>query len=362
MSTSVLIQPSFGSPQARKNYSKTLAQPFPFGNGALRNALTVTEYEHLLTLHPEGSARFWATPRNQDKIMSRLKHGDVVLFTGKNHVKAIGEVGAIFRNADAGNAMWPPQPTHGPYLNVYSLISFQETEIPYTDLRKLTDTPSSKGGDNYMGARLYDNDRAARILDGLLIETATEYAATAELAAAGVPDTPVWDQGAVVGAEAHHTDSATGTSPARTFVADRAEARLVVDYKNFLRASGDQRSQQRLKSVVGFSDIYLLPDTPGSGAAEIVEAKSSAAHGKVREALAQLLDYVIHATAEVDALTALFEGAPGARDIHWLGNYGIGCVFRDGEGGFTTIVPPEFRVAAMKPVWQPTGPVGVLQK
>ncbi len=32
-----------------------------------------------------------------------------------------------------------------------------------------------------MGARLYDEDRATRILDGLLIETATEYAATAEL-------------------------------------------------------------------------------------------------------------------------------------------------------------------------------------
>ncbi|BCF86653.1 hypothetical protein RQCS_61980 (plasmid) [Rhodococcus qingshengii] len=357
----MLIQPSFGNPQARKNYSKTLAQPFPFDNGALRNALTATEYEHLLTLHPEGSARFWATPRNQDKIMSRLKKGDVVLFTGQNHVKAIGEVGLSFRNPDAGNAMWPRQETHGPYLNVYSLISFQETQIPYTDLRKLTDTPNSKGGDNYMGARLYDNDRAARILDGLLIETATEYAATAELAVAGIPDAPLWDQGAVVGAEAHNKDSATGTSPARTFVADRAEARLVVDYKNFLHANGDRRSQQRLKSVVGFSDIYLLPNTiAGGGAAEIVEAKSSAAHGKVREALAQLLDYVIHATAEVDALTALFEGAPSARDISWLGNYGIGCVFRDGQGGFATIAPPDSQVAAMKAVWQPTGPVGAL--
>ncbi len=131
MSTSVLIQPSFGNPQARKNCSKTLAQPFPFDKGALRSALTVAEYEHLSGLHPDGSARFWATPRNQDKIMSRLKHGDVVLFTGKNHVKAIGEVGAIFRNADAGDAMRPPQETHGPYLNVYSLISLQETEIPY---------------------------------------------------------------------------------------------------------------------------------------------------------------------------------------------------------------------------------------
>lgn len=360
MSTSVLIQPSFGNPQARKNYSKTLAQPFPFDNGALRSALTVAEYEHLLTVHPEGSARFWATPRNQDKIMSRLKKGDVVLFTGQNHVKAIGEVGVSFRNPDAGNAMWPPQPTHGPYLNVYSLISFQETEIPYTDLRKLTDTPNSKGGDNYMGARLYDNDRAARILDGLLIETATEYAATAELAAAGIPDAPLWDHGAIVGAEAHNTNSATGSSQARTFVADRAEARLVVDYKNFLSASGDRRSQQRLKSIVGFSDIYLLPDTPGSGAAEIVEAKSSPVHGKVREALAQLLDYVIHATSEVDALTALFEGAPSARDIHWLGNYGIRCAFRDGQGGFATIAPPESRVSAMKAVWQPTGPVGAL--
>ncbi|MDJ0104942.1 hypothetical protein QM646_00855 [Rhodococcus erythropolis] len=355
MSTSVLIQPSFGNPQAQANYRETLARPFPFGDGALRDALSAEQYQNLLDLHPDGAARFWATPANQDKIMARVKKGDVVLFTGKNHVRAIGEVGATFRNAEAGNAMWPPQPKHGPYLNVYSLINFQETEIPYTDLRKLTDGPTSTGGDNYMGARLLTDAKATRVLDGLLIETATEYAAAAR---AEISGNPTWDQGAVVGAEAHHIDSAKGSSPARTFVADRAEARLVLAYKDFLSASGDSRSQQRLKSVVGFSDLYLLPDTAEGSCAEIVEAKSSGSHGKVREALAQLLDYVIHATTEIGALTALFDGEPSARDINWLANYGVGCVFRDREGGFVTIAPPESRVEKMKAVWQPLVPVG----
>ncbi|MDV7088620.1 hypothetical protein [Rhodococcus opacus] len=345
--SSVLIQPSFGNAQARRNYAKTLEQPFPFEGGLLGDALAAEESEQLLGLHPGGSARFWATPRNQDKIMARLKRGDVVLFTGNKHVRAIGEVGLSFRNPAAGNAMWPPHKDHGPYLNVYSLISFQPVEIPYPDLRKLTDTATSKGGDNYMGARLYENERAERILDGLLIETATELLASDVLV-----DNETWHQGEVVAAEAHNTDTASGSAPARTFVADRAESRLVVAYKQFLVDSGDRRRQQRLKSKVGFSDLYLLPGAEG-GITEIVEAKSSALHEKVREALAQLLDYVIHAHCKVDALTALFPERPSDRDIRWLGNYGIGCVYPTEATGFKVLAPPESRVPLMKSLWQP---------
>ncbi|MFE5708817.1 hypothetical protein [Rhodococcus koreensis] len=312
--------------------------------------MTANEFDHLADLHPDGSARFWATPRNHDKIMARLKQGDVVLFTGRNHVRAIGEVGCSFKNSAAGNAMWPPQETHGPYLNVYSLISFQPVEIPYTDLRKLTDTPASKGGDNYMGARLYDNDRAERILDGLLIDTATELQASD---GSVDTDTDTWQLGEVVAGETHNADSASRVVHAGAFVADRAESRLVVSYKQFLLDCGDQRRQQRLKSKVGFSDIYLLPRETG-GVTEIVEAKSSASHDKVREALAQLLDYVIHANCKVDALTALFPERPSHRDIRWLGNYGIGCVFPSAEIGFMTVPPSDSRVAFMKQLWQPT--------
>ena len=79
----------------------------------------------------------------------------------------------------------------------------------------------------------------------------------------------------------------------------------MVEYKEFLTASGDTRRQERLRCVVGFSDLLLLPaDAEHSDGGELVEAKSGCGHHKVREALAQLLDYAPHAKGPLDALTA----------------------------------------------------------
>jgi hypothetical protein len=343
VSRNVLIQPSYGNAQAKKNWAATLQQVVSFQDGALRKALTDEQYSALIALHPSGEARFWATTENQDKKMDEVNTGDVVLFTGSNHALAVGEVGLSFRNSAAGNALWPPHPTNGPYQNVYSLISFQDTSIPYEDLNKLTAKNGSTARDNYMGARLLRGGDAERVIDGLLISTSTEI------------DTQPnafdhWRLGAVVGDEAHNAESSK-PSPARPpFIADRRESALVVSYKEFLREAGDTREQGRLKSVVGFSDLYLVPSSGGE--LELIEAKSDASHAKVREALAQLLDYAAHAHEPLDALTALFPDRPNVRDIEWLANYGIGCVCQAGDT-FTTVRPPAQQVVTMKPVWQP---------
>ena len=160
-----------------------------------------------------------------------------------------------------------------------------------------------------------------------------------------------WRKGVVVDDEAHNADT-FHPSPARPpFIAERRESALVVAYKAFLRDAGDTREQRRLKSLVGFSDLFLVPVTDGD--LELVEAKSDAKHSKVREALAQALDYAAHAHEHLDALTALFPERPDDRDIQLLGNYGIGCVYRDSNGTFTRIPAPAHRVAQMKPLWQP---------
>jgi hypothetical protein len=276
--------------------------------------------------------------------MDELNTGDVVLFTGNNHALAVGEVGVSFRNAAAGDALWPPHSSNGPYQNVYSLISFQDTRIPYEDLNKLTAKNGSTARDNYMGARLLRGKAAERVIDGLLISTSTEIASQPHAA-------DYWAQGSVVADEAHNAESSS-PSPARPpFIADRRESALVVAYKAFLRDAGDTREQGRLKSPVGFSDLYLVPVAGGD--LELLEAKSDAKHSKVREALAQVLDYAAHAHEQVDALTALFPERPTERDIQWLGNYGIGCVYREGNGTFTMIQASSQRVAQMKPLWQP---------
>ncbi|GEM_PF-2237149 len=247
----VLIQPSFGNAQARSNYAATLENPISFMTGALRDALSEDEFKELYRLHPDGTARFWATPANHDKKMDKLALGDVVLFTGGGRVRAIGEVGASFRNADAGDAMWPPAEKHGSYQNVYSLITFGEAEIPYEVLRKLTAKPNSSGGDNYMGARLLEGHWAERVIDGLLIDTRTEVTAFAE--------DDVWVGGVAVEDEAHSTGRAEWSAPERQFVASRRESELVVSFREHLTSSGDPRSQKRLKSAVGFSDFVSGP-------------------------------------------------------------------------------------------------------
>jgi hypothetical protein len=104
MEPNVLIQPSFGNPQARRNYESTLAQEVRLDVGSLREALSDAQLAALQSVHPEGTARFWATTSVHDKKMDELGAGDIVLFTGQKHVLAIGEVGVSFRNAQAGNA------------------------------------------------------------------------------------------------------------------------------------------------------------------------------------------------------------------------------------------------------------------
>lgn len=89
--TQVVIQPSFGKPASRRRWRDTLAKPVPFGEPGLRQLLTEEQHARLLAMHPTGRARFWGATSIHDKNMDRLATGDVVLFTGQRHVRAVGE-------------------------------------------------------------------------------------------------------------------------------------------------------------------------------------------------------------------------------------------------------------------------------
>jgi hypothetical protein len=84
-----------------------------------------------------------------------------------------------------------------------------------------------------------------------------------------------------------------------------------------------------------------------------VEAKSSAKHKFVRQALSQLLDYVRFSPTPVTSLAALFPKCPANLGVQLLHHYGIDCIYVDVEGSFTSLpAPPSARSA-----WQSTGPV-----
>ncbi|MGW4370659.1 hypothetical protein ACWEKT_33960 [Nocardia takedensis] len=343
MPPKVLIQPSYGKTQARRNFASTVLTEVDFRDGPLREVLSDAEYELLLMLHSDGKARFLATTHVHDNKMKRMARGDVVLFTGDNHVVGIGEISVLFRNPAAGDVMWPPDPRNGSYVNVYALLNFQQTRIPYADLRPHTEKPGSKGGDNYMGARLLEDEAATRVIDGLLITPSTELEQIAVSRG--------WSAGTIVDDEAHTTFTTRRSADRAGFVAERRESALVVAYKAHLTDTGDRRRQVRLKCQVGYCDLYLIPNAT-DGAAELIEAKSDSSHGKVREALAQLLDYVRFAPEGVDALTALFPTAPTESDISWLAGYGIGCTYRGDAGEFTHVAPSPQQVTEMRNHWR----------
>jgi hypothetical protein len=80
--------------------------------------------------------------------------------------------------------------------------------------------------------------------------------------------------------------------------------------------------------VVGYTDLYR------EQAGDLIEAKVSAKHGYVREALGQLLDYAAHSTQPVNQLTALFPEKPTPDDIQLLHAYGIDCLYWAGGDEF----------------------------
>jgi hypothetical protein len=335
----VIIQPSYGNKDAQTHWRDTLDQEVDFRTLDRAEVLTSTQREALARLHPLGRARFWGAPGHHDVRMATLSTGDVVLFTGKNLVQAVGEVGFSFRNAEFADTLWLPHPDRGSYRNVYSLLTFQRTEIPY---REIWELDGFTEGDNFMGLRFLDDTKRDVILDGLRIDTLTgsreavarELALTATLSPA---------EGRLVGAEAVNVAASSYDRIADTILVHRAEALLVERY----RATLSDCWTGRLCTSAGVTDLYVRI---GDGV-EILEAKREAGHTFVRAALGQLLDYVRGCTDPILRLTALFPVRPALADVQLLHHYGIDCVYERQSGEFERLAPPSAWRFQMAGVW-----------
>ncbi|MFF9220715.1 hypothetical protein [Streptomyces viridosporus] len=320
----LLISPSYGSAESRQHWKDTLDRTVPFTDERYGRHLTESQRRQLLTLHPEGRSRFWgARPRHDDK-MAAVTTGDVVLFTGDNHVRAIGEVGVIFRNQEFADALWPPKQGGESWRTVYSLRQFQTTELPYTVLNSLL---GYKSNFKYPGQMVFSEEKAAAGINGLLITTRT---ALEEAGALPVP-------GAVrmMQVERQHTHTVIVEQPARRLLFDRVEAELVSAYRDSLT----EVRVERFATEAGICDLYV----DGPEGRELIEAKSRVDRPHVRAALAQLLDYARHAPAPIDRLAALFPAPLASKTLGLLHHYGIDSVHRTAEGVFERLPAPESR-------------------
>jgi hypothetical protein len=157
----VIIQPSYGTREARRHGADTLDRPVSFLEARYAEVLTDAELAALTREHPDGSARFWGATPQHDKKMDTLAAGDVVLLTGQKHVRAVGVVGCRLRNDEFARRLWTPDPTRCLWRNVYSLRAYRPTAIRYEEIWAL---PGFTSGDNFMGLRFLDPVKSATVL------------------------------------------------------------------------------------------------------------------------------------------------------------------------------------------------------
>lgn len=326
--TQVVIQPSYGNTGARRRWGNTLDKPVRFVEPPYAGALGTGQLAELRHLHPSGEARFWGATEKHDKSMSKLAAGDVVLFTGQKHVRAVGEVGSSFRQPAFADLLWPPDAESGSWSNVYSLLSFQLVQIPYKEIWEL---PGFNQGDNFQGLRFLDEQKGRDILAGLSIETA---------AAAHLADQQerliekALVNGQVIPAEAINTWLTSYSHSGGTVLVRRAEALLVQEYRGTL----DGQPVARFRTPEGgLTDLYVQ----GTDGPEIIEAKRSVDRIFVRQALSQLLDYAPHSPEPAVRLGALFPMRPTDPCIEFLHRYGVDCIYRTAPGSFTRLAAPD---------------------
>ncbi|MES4904896.1 MULTISPECIES: hypothetical protein [unclassified Streptomyces] len=329
----LLVSPAYGKAESRQHWQDTLEQPVRFTGPDYVGKLTSDQLHRLLELHPDGQARFWGARPSHDRKMEPVTTGDVVLFTGQNHIRAIGEIGAIFRNRSFADAMWPPEKDGQSWHTVYSLRQFTLAEVPYETLNALLGYKSNM---KYAGQLVLSGEKARAAIDGLLITTRTALEeAGAETPPAEVREMPV---------EQQHTRSTMVDLPARQVLYSREESALATEFCGALTNT----KSSRFSSAAGICDIYL----DGPEGRELIEAKSHVGRQHVREALAQLLDYARYVPDRVGRLAALFPQRLAGKECDLLHHYGIDVIHRVAPGVFERLPAPNKNRELMRGLWE----------
>lgn len=179
------------------------------------------------------------------------------------------------RNRRLADQLWTPHPDRGSYSNVYSLRDFRPADIPYEEI---WDLPGFNVGDNFMGARFLDGDKADELLDGLHIVSGTSVEMEAAEAAQLVARADV----RFVPGEAVNVLVTTAHPPTEPLVVRRLEAQLVRAYSEWLDVP-----TQRIRCTAGVTDLVINRDD----GLEVIEAKAAISRGAVRTGIGQVLDY-----------------------------------------------------------------------
>jgi hypothetical protein len=322
----VLIAPSYGNPASRARFAHTLDQEVSFLAPPLRDALNRDELTALQALHPGGTARFWGALARHDHKIDRLAPGDPILFTGGGQVQAIGMIGCKLRNSALADQLWSPDPKTGSWSNVYSVLGFTRVhDLKYQDIRRLA---GYSPRDVFQETRVPRPEQATALVAGLGLATGNQD--EEERLAGERLIQALTGKSTIVAAETSHTKTSQYERAAVIVTLRRAEAELVAKYCDSLPGV----EHKRLQLDSGWSDLYLVET------ADLIEAKASADHLYVRQALGQLLDYAAQAAQPISRLTALFPTVPTPSNVRLLHIYGIDCLYWAGDDEFSRLEAP----------------------
>jgi hypothetical protein len=128
----------------------------------------------------------------------------------------------------------------------------------------------------------------------------------------------------------------------REVIFRRVESLLVQTYMNSLASDA---TIDHIRCKAGPSDLCVTIE----GSTEVLEAKASASHPYVRQALGQILDYTHAITAPITTIAALFPSRPSDDDIALLNHYGVDCVYRTESGAFSR----QAATPSRRRIWKP---------
>lgn len=338
----VLIQPC-ASKEARDNWKKTMDVAIHYQDQPYREALTSEQLSGLRSVHVADQANFWGATAFHDSWMPRVRVGDIVLFAWNHKIRAIGEVGYAFRNQGFADLLWKGDDSTASFVNVYSLLSFADSDFSYELLPEPIRPAPGQGP--RPGRLVEDDDLVDKIIDEFGIETSSakswEEEAEEDYGPGLLADSIVREL------EKHrsgHRRAAGGTQP---IAVGNVESALVHEYVEWDKG----HSFQRFSCSAGVTDLHTEDD----GKVNLFEAKGGNSTKRVREAVAQLLHYAPYSNKPVARLTALFPDQPKPADVAYLHRLGIDCVFRVAPHQFNRKEAPVDRRAYMEPVWNDAG-------
>jgi hypothetical protein len=141
--------------------------------------------QDLNNLFPNGSCAMWGlVPGNNDTNRTkweRIEVGDVVVFTGKKKVFAIGAVATKFHNPELAENLWGVDENGATWEYMYALKNVAETSIPYVAFNALLgDNPNN----NHMGFRIVGDEKAEPFLEYIGVEIPPPQPSSKEIVAA----------------------------------------------------------------------------------------------------------------------------------------------------------------------------------